>query len=267
MVLFPHAKINIGLFITKKREDGFHDLETCFFPVPWTDVLEIMPSEEFSFSSSGLEIAGAIENNLCYRAYELLRQEHSFPPVHIHLHKIIPMGAGLGGGSSDAAFTLMGLRDLFQLPLTNDDLQPYAAQLGSDCAFFLSKQAAFGKGKGDVLSPINASLQGKFLVLLYPAVGISTAEAYAGVKPEKAPVDLRKAILKENWKETISNDFEKSIFPQHPLLASLKEEMYSLGASYAAMSGSGSTIFGIFDKKIDPPAGWADYTVWSGIAD
>ena len=264
MVLFPHAKINIGLYITKKRKDGFHDLETCFFPVPWTDILEITPSEEFGFSSSGLEISGAIENNLCYRAYELLRQDHAFPPVHIHLHKIIPMGAGLGGGSSDAAFTLMGLRDLFQLPLINDDLQPYAAKLGSDCAFFLSKQAAFGKGKGDVLSPINASLQGKFLVLLYPAVGISTAEAYAGVKPEKAPIDLRKAILKENWKETISNDFEKSIFPQHPLLASLKEEMYSLGASYAAMSGSGSTIFGIFDKKIDPPAGWADYTVWSG---
>lgn len=267
MVLFPHAKINIGLYITKKRKDGFHDLETCFFPVPWTDILEITPSEEFGFSSSGLEISGAIESNLCYRAYELLRQDHAYPPVHIHLHKIIPMGAGLGGGSSDAAFTLMGLRDLFQLPLTNDDLQPYAAKLGSDCAFFLSKQAAFGKGKGDVLSPINASLQGKFLVLLYPAVGISTAEAYAGVKPEKAPVDLRIAILKENWKETISNDFEKSIFPQHPLLASLKEEMYSLGASYAAMSGSGSTIFGIFDKKIDPPAGWADYTVWSGFVD
>jgi len=267
MVLFPHAKINIGLYITKKRKDGFHDLETCFFPVPWTDVLEITPSEEFSFSSSGLEIAGAIENNLCYRAYELLRQDHSFPPVHIHLHKIIPMGAGLGGGSSDGAFTLMGLRDLFQLPLTNDDLQSYATKLGSDCAFFLSKQAAFGKGKGDVLSPIDASLKGKFLVLLYPAVGISTAEAYAGVKPEKAPVDLRKAILKPDWKETISNDFEKSIFSQHPLLASLKEEMYSLGASYAAMSGSGSTIFGIFDKKIDPPAGWADYTVWSGFVD
>ena len=124
MVLFPHAKINIGLFITKKRIDGFHDLETCFFPVPWTDILEITPSEEFGFSSSGLEISGAIENNLCYRAYELLRQDHAFPPVHIHLHKIIPMGAGLGGGSSDAAFTLMGLRDLFQLPLTNDDLQP-----------------------------------------------------------------------------------------------------------------------------------------------
>ena len=267
MILFPHAKINIGLFITKKRKDGFHDLETCFFPVPWTDILEITPAEEFSFSSSGLEISGTIENNLCYRAYELLQKDHSFPPVHIHLHKIIPMGAGLGGGSSDAAFTLMGLRDLFQLPLTNEDLQPYAAKLGSDCAFFLSNQAAFGKGKGDVLSPINASLKQKFLVLLYPAVGISTAEAYAGVTPEKAPVDLRKAILKADWKEAISNDFEKSIFPQHPLLASLKEEMYSLGASYAAMSGSGSTIFGIFDKKIDPPVGWADYTVWSGWVD
>ncbi|MEY3918630.1 MAG: 4-(cytidine 5-diphospho)-2-C-methyl-D-erythritol kinase, partial [Bacteroidota bacterium] len=241
MVLFPHAKINIGLFITKKRKDGFHDLETCFFPVPWTDILEITPASEFSFSSSGLEISGAIENNLCYRAYELLRQDHAFPPVHIHLHKIIPMGAGLGGGSSDAAFTLMGLRDLFQLPLTNEDLQPYAAKLGSDCAFFLSNQVAFGKGKGDVLSPIDASLKGKFLVLLYPAVGISTAEAYAGVTPAKAPVDLRKAILKADWKETISNDFEKSIFPHYPLLASLKEEMYTLGASYAAMSGSGST--------------------------
>ena len=264
MVLFPHAKINVGLYITKKRKDGFHDLETCFFPVPWTDVLEITPADGFGFSSSGLVISGAIEDNLCYKAYELLRKDHKMPPVHIHLHKIIPMGAGLGGGSSDAAFTLMGLRDLFQLPLTNEDLQPYAAKLGSDCAFFLSNQAAFGKGKGDQLSPIDASLKGKFLVLLYPAVGISTAQAYAGVTPAKAPVDLRKAILKNDWKETISNDFEKSIFPAHPFLASLKEEMYTLGASYAAMSGSGSTIFGIFDKKIDPPAGWADYTVWSG---
>ncbi|MFD3293658.1 4-(cytidine 5'-diphospho)-2-C-methyl-D-erythritol kinase [Aquirufa sp. KTFRIE-69F] len=268
MVLFPHAKINIGLYITKKRKDGFHDLETCFFPVPWTDVLEITPSEgEFTFSSSGLDIAGAIEDNLCYKAYELLHKDHQMPPVHIHLHKIIPMGAGLGGGSSDAAFTLMGLRDLFQLPLTNEDLKPYAVKLGSDCAFFLSNQAAFGKGKGDQLSPIDASLKGKFLVLLYPAVGISTAQAYAGVTPAKAPVDLRKAILKTDWKETISNDFEKSIFPTHPVLASLKEEMYTLGATYAAMSGSGSTIFGIFDKKIDPPAGWADYTVWSGLVD
>ena len=267
MILFPNAKINLGLYVTEKRTDGFHNLSTCFYPAPWSDILEITPSSTFEFSTSGLAISGKLETNLCYRAFMLLIEAFNIAPVHIHLHKVIPMGAGLGGGSSDAAFTLLGLRDLFNLPLTNEDLHAYAAKLGSDCAFFLSKQAAFGKGKGDQLRPIEASLKGKFLVLLYPAVGISTAQAYAGVTPAKAPVDLQKAILKSDWKEVISNDFEKSIFPLYPQLASLKEELYTLGASYAAMSGSGSTIFGIFNKKIDPPAGWADYTIWTGWVD
>jgi 4-diphosphocytidyl-2-C-methyl-D-erythritol kinase len=267
MVLFPPAKINIGLFITEKRPDGFHALETCFVQIPWNDILEITPATNFSFSSSGLPISGSVATNLCVRAYELLKKDFSLAPVHIHLHKIIPMGAGLGGGSSDAAYTLMGLRNVFELPLSNEDLVPYAQQLGSDCAFFLFNQAQFGQGKGDELSPISLSLKGYFVLLAYPNFGISTQQAYAQVKPKPAPVFLPDAISlpMNSWKAQINNDFEESLFPSYPLLEQMKKEMYSLGAEYAAMSGSGSTMFGIFKQKIDPPEGWADFPTWSGF--
>lgn len=267
MVLFPPAKINIGLFITEKRADGFHALETCFVQIPWTDVLEITPATTFSFSSSGLPISGSIESNLCVRAYKLLKKDFSLAPVHIHLHKIIPMGAGLGGGSADAAYTLMGLRDVFELPLTNVDLVPYAQQLGSDCAFFLFDQAQFGQGKGDELSPIPLSLKGYFVLLVYPNFGISTQQAYAQVKPKKPGTFLPEAITQPmtTWKTQINNDFEESLFPIYPILDQMKKDLYALGAEYAAMSGSGSTMFGIFKQKIDPPEGWADFPMWSGF--
>lgn len=267
MILFPNAKINLGLYITEKRTDGFHNLTSCFYPVPWSDILEITPSDVFEFSTSGLSISGALENNLCYRAYLLLKDAHAIPAVHIHLHKVIPMGAGLGGGSSDAAFTLMGLRDLFQLPLSNEALLPFAQKLGSDCAFFLTNQAQIGTEKGDVLQPFELNLAGKFLVMIYPNFGISTQEAYAGIRPKKALKNWEKNLLKplETWKETISNDFENSLFPSYPQLAAIKQELYALGASYAAMSGSGSTIFGIFDKEIRQPENWKAFSTWSGF--
>ncbi len=267
MILFPNAKINIGLYITEKRKDGFHNLTSCFYHVPWCDVLEISPNATFEFSTSGLPISGALEENLCYRAFQLLQKDHKIAPVHIHLHKVIPMGAGLGGGSADAAFTLQGLRDMFQLPLSNADLIPYAQQLGSDCAFFLHHQAQIGREKGDVLEPINLKLTGKFLVMIYPNFGISTKEAYAGIKPKKAPKNWDNQLAKpiETWKETISNDFENSLFPSYPTLASLKQELYAMGASYAAMSGSGSTMFGIFENPITLPDTWNKYPTWSGI--
>ncbi|MHA8087466.1 4-(cytidine 5'-diphospho)-2-C-methyl-D-erythritol kinase [Aquirufa sp. Wall-65K1] len=266
MVLFPNAKINIGLYITSKRPDGFHELETCFFHVPWTDVLEITTSQQFEFSSSGLAISGEMQNNLCFRAYQALSKDFSLAPVHIHLHKIIPMGAGLGGGSSDAAFTLMGLRDIFELPLSNDQLVPYAQQLGSDCAFFLNQQAQIGKGKGDELSPLTCSLKGLHAVLIYPNFGISTQEAYSQVKPKAPTYDLAESILLplEQWKEYISNDFELSLFPKYPILAEIKQELYNHGAIYAAMSGSGSTLFGLFKKEVDLNQ-WADFTCFQGI--
>ncbi len=267
MILFPNAKINLGLYITEKRADGFHNLSTCFYHTPWSDILEITPSESFEFSTSGLAISGSLENNLCYRAFQLLQEAFTIPPVHIHLHKVIPMGAGLGGGSSDAAFTMMGLRDMFKLPLTNAELIPFAQQLGSDCAFFLMSQAQMGSEKGDLLLPMDLSLTGKFLVMVYPNFGISTQEAYAGIKPKKAKKNWEKQLAKplETWKETISNDFENSLFPTYPQLAEIKNELYARGAQYAAMSGSGSTIFGLFDQEIKLPETWNAYQTWSGL--
>ncbi|MFL0162109.1 4-(cytidine 5'-diphospho)-2-C-methyl-D-erythritol kinase [Aquirufa salirivi] len=267
MVLFPNAKINIGLQIIAKRPDGFHELETCFFHIPWTDILEISPSSQVEFSSSGLPISGEVQNNLCLRAYYALAKDFQVPAVHLHVHKIIPMGAGLGGGSADAAFTLMGLRDLFNLPLTNEQLVPYAQQLGSDCSFFLFQQAQLGKGKGDKLSPIACSLQGHHVILIYPNFGISTQEAYSQVKPKPAKIDLAQSIQKplEVWKDLISNDFEQSLFPKYPILAQIKQDLYDQGALYAAMSGSGSTIIGIFNKEVDLAERWANFTCFQGV--
>lgn len=265
MILFPNAKINIGLYVTEKRPDGFHNLESAFFPINWNDILEITPQDKFEFSSSGLSISGKMEDNLCYRAYQLLAQEHSIPGVHIHLHKIIPMGAGLGGGSSDAAFTLMGLRDLFELPLSNADLVPYAQQLGSDCAFFLLNSPAFGVGKGDELTVLNNNIQAKYIVLVYPKMAISTQEAYANISVSPAKNHLPDVLKKpiEEWKSLVHNDFEDSVFPKYPVLKDIKEDLYQLGAVYAAMSGSGSTLFGLFNQTIEHPTHWKDYLVKS----
>jgi len=248
MVVFPNAKINIGLYITEKRPDGFHNLETAFFHVPWTDILEITPSDTFSFTSTGLAIAGNLTDNLCVKAYHLLKKQFELPAVDIHLHKIIPMGAGLGGGSADATYTLLALRDLFNIPLTNQELIPFAQQLGSDCAFFLEDSPQFGTGKGDHLQAIETRLTGLWALLIFPNFGVSTQQAYSGVKPQKAPYYLPDALKSpiESWKNTISNDFEKTIFPLFPQLETIKENLYEMGALYAAMSGSGSTMFGLF---------------------
>ena len=267
MILFPNAKINLGLYITQKRPDGFHELTTCFVHVPWSDILEITESDQFSFTSSGLAIEGPTSKNLCFRAYEALKVDFNIPPVHIHLHKVIPMGAGLGGGSSDASFTLKGLRDLFKLPLTDAQLLPYAAQLGSDCAFFIGKEAQIGTGRGEILTPIDLNLAWKYLVLIFPNFGISTQEAFAGIKPKKAPNKISEVINTslDTWKEALSNDFEKSLFPKYPQLAKIKTELYNLGAVYAAMSGSGSTLFGLFDQPIDIPETWQKLPHWHGF--
>lgn len=256
MVLFPPAKINIGLYVTEKRVDGFHNLESAFFHIPWTDILEITPSDTFEFIAGGIPIPGNSTQNLCVKAFTLLQEKYNLPNVTIELHKILPMGAGLGGGSSDAAYTLMGLRDLFNLPLSNQELIPFAQQLGSDCAFFLTNLPQFGTGKGDELQPIDISLKGYFGLLVYPNVGISTKEAYAGISPQKAPNHLPDVLKQDihTWKNLIHNDFEKSIFPHYPQLKAIKEQLYQLGAIYAAMSGSGSTLYGIFSSIPDENA-------------
>ena len=252
MILFPNAKINLGLYVTEKRTDGFHNLSTCFYPAPWSDILEITPSSTFEFSTSGLAISGALETNLCYRAFLLLKEAFNIAPVHIHLHKVIPMGAGLGGGSSDAAFTLMGLRDMFKLPLTNEDLIPYAQKLGSDCAFFVYDNACHATGRGEILKPFDCDLSNYLLVLIHPGIHVSTAWAFSQLTPHAKEKSIAKIVAQpiETWKQELINDFENPIINAHPTIGEIKNSLYENGAVYASMSGSGSSVFGIFPKSL-----------------
>ena len=264
MVSFPPCKINLGLQILSKQPDGYHSIVTCFYPLPWEDVLEILPSGSLMFTQSGNPVAGKPEHNLCLRAYHLLKKDHKLPPVQIHLHKIIPTGAGLGGGSSDAAHTLRLLNALFTLELSQTDLMSYASQLGSDCAFFLEEAPMLGSGRGEILERVTVNVKGFYLRLFKPDIHISTAEAYANVIPKVPNVKLREVIEKpvRSWKEELKNDFENSVFMKHPILLSIKNELYESGAVYASMSGSGSSVFGIFED--DKPGNYPIKESWSG---
>lgn len=267
MVSFPPCKINLGLNVVRKRPDGFHDITTCFYPVPWTDVLEIVPARDFSFSSSGIPVPGASADNLCVRAYELLRRDFHLKPVSIHLMKSIPTGAGLGGGSSDGAYALKVVNDIFDLSLSGDRLREYAATLGSDCAFFIDAKPAVGQGRGELLSPLNISLKGKFLIIVKPEVTISTAEAFAGITPNEPVIDPGTVLAKHpvaEWRELLVNDFETPIFKRFPVISALKQKLYAFGASYASMSGSGSAVFGIFDSETDLKKEFESVLYWSG---
>jgi len=268
MVAFPPCKINLGLNVLSKRPDGYHNLETCFYPIPYTDILEIILSTKFSFTATGSSIAGSITDNLCIRAYELLKKDFELSPVEIHLHKIIPMGAGLGGGSADAAFTLRLLNNIFELGLSTPQLIHHAKQLGSDCAFFIEDKPKLGLGRGEVLEPINISLKGKFLVLLKPDVHVSTADAYKGIIP-KIPEPSARSIVENTalieWKNILRNDFEESVFKQYPIIQRYKTRLYDAGATYSSMSGSGSSVFGIFDSPIDVQQSFTKDVIWSGV--
>lgn len=253
MVLFPNAKINIGLNVTEKRNDGFHNIESIFYPVfELYDVLEIVKCEELKFTSTGIEIPGSKKDNLCLKAYQLLKQDFNISPVHIYLLKVIPIGAGLGGGSADAAFTLKGLNDLFDLKLTDEQLISYAQKLGSDCAFFIKNKPVYAFNKGDEFGDIELDLLTFEIKIEYPNIHIGTAEAYAGIQPKEPVKNIKSLIAEvpiENWKETIKNDFEESIFPNHPEIKELKEKMYKNGAVYASMTGSGSAVYGVFERS------------------
>jgi 4-diphosphocytidyl-2-C-methyl-D-erythritol kinase len=266
MVAFPPCKINLGLHVIRKRPDGYHALETCFYPVPWTDILEIIPSEQLVFTASGNIIPGKEEDNLCLKAYHLLQADFNLPPVKIHLHKIIPTGAGLGGGSSDAAHTLRLLNRIFGLGLSDEKLMAYAANLGSDCAFFIQDKPMLGTGRGEILQPLSLSLKGKYLVLIKPDIHVSTAEAYGGIVPREPSRSLRTLLTDASfpeWKNSLVNDFEETVFRKHPAIADVKEMLYRHGARYACMSGSGATVLGLFDEPVSLPVK-TGYDFWAG---
>ncbi|HTI10990.1 MAG TPA: 4-(cytidine 5'-diphospho)-2-C-methyl-D-erythritol kinase [Puia sp.] len=251
MVFFPNCKINLGLRILRKREDGFHDLETVFYPLPVKDVLEVVRSEELAFHSTGLSIPGDPATNLCLKAYTLLKKDHpQLSPVHIHLHKHIPIGAGLGGGSSDGATMLQLLNAIFHLQLSNEKLLEYATQLGSDCPFFILNKPCLAGGRGEKLAPIPLDLSPYSFAIVHPDVHISTALAFSLCTPDERGKSIEAIIRQpvESWAAELGNDFEKPILQQFPALSAIKEELYKQGALYASLTGSGSSFFGIFEK-------------------
>jgi len=253
MVIFPNAKINIGLNVTERRADGYHNLETVFYPVKINDVLEIVPANKLSFESSGLEIPGRSEDNLCIKAYHLLKKHHDLLPVKIHLHKNIPIGAGLGGGSSDAAFFIKLLDQNFGLNLGVEEMQDYARILGADCAFFIENKPVFAFEKGDEFEPVKLDLSKYKIVLVMPPTQVSTSEAYRGVKPAQTKTSLIELINLPvgEWKKFIKNDFEESVFRNHIMIRGVKAALYEAGALFASMSGSGASVFGIFETLPD----------------
>jgi 4-diphosphocytidyl-2-C-methyl-D-erythritol kinase len=265
MILFPNAKINLGLNIIRKRADGYHDLETFFCPVNLCDALEVIPqqspataSENVIFTSSGIHIDGNTSDNICVKAWHLLKNDFpALPPVLMHLHKVIPTGAGLGGGSSDGAFTLQILNKLFDLKVPDAELSAYALQLGSDCPFFLINKPCFAQGRGEHLEAISVDLTGYEILLIHPGIHISTAKAFSGVIP-RIPEKSVYGVVQQpvsSWRRELVNDFEESLFPLFPELKEIKESLYAAGAVYASMTGSGSAVYGMFEKgKMPSPA-------------
>jgi 4-diphosphocytidyl-2-C-methyl-D-erythritol kinase len=251
MIFFPNAKINLGLNIIEKRPDGFHNIETLFVPCSeYCDILEVLYAEKFSMHLYGIVLDGDPMDNLCVKAYRLLADIYDLPPVAIHLYKKIPVGAGLGGGSSDAAGTLILLNKMFSLELTDEVLAAHAASLGSDCPFFIYNRPMYATGRGEILSPVEIFPDDYRIELVNPDIFISTKEAYAGVTPRKPEISISEIIKRpvEEWWGLLKNDFEESLFLKYPSLAAEKEALYARGAVYASMSGSGSTLYGLFKK-------------------
>ncbi len=270
MLIFPNAKINIGLNVVEKRPDGYHNIETVFYPIGLSDVLEIEPSEtcsDYSFSASGIELSGDPEDNLIIKAYRLLRSQYQFSAVDISLVKQIPFGAGLGGGSSDAAFALKAMNERFELKITSRKLEQLASKLGADCPVFIKNKPVFASGIGNVFTSIDLSLKGHFLLLVKPDIHVSTPEAYSLITPKKPEISLLELIKQpiENWKDCIQNDFEKSVFAKYPEIENIKNNLYRMGAIYASMSGSGSSVYGIFESEPERNELFEGYFVSCGI--
>ena len=282
MVVFPNCKINLGLHITSKRQDGYHNVESVMLPVGWSDVLEIVehglkrPDEKLltgyavsgkvHFYSYGIPILGNAEGNLCIKVYHLLEEWFNLPEVDIHLIKNVPIGAGLGGGSADAAFCLKALKEFFSLTISDLEAKTLLAKIGSDCPFFWDNRPSFTFGKGDEMRNIEMDLANKWVLLVYPNIAISTAQAYSGVKPKQPLIDLEllSSLPIESWREVIVNDFEESVFPIYPELIKIKEQFYAAGAEYSSLSGSGSTMYGFFSKEPTIPNEWKEFKFWVG---
>jgi 4-diphosphocytidyl-2-C-methyl-D-erythritol kinase len=270
LISFPNCKINIGLYVTEKRSDGFHNIETIMVPAEWQDVLEIIPDEktppEIDFKTTGIRVFGNREKNLCIRSYQLLSKHYQLPPVKMHLHKIIPVGAGLGGGSSDATHTISLLNKIFKLNISERSQEEFVSELGSDCAFFIKNKPVFASGKGDIFETIKLKPRNLFCVIVKPRIHISTSEAYSWIKPQKRNLSLKETIqlpLSE-WKNNIENDFEKVVIEKFPVIKNIKNRLYKLGAEYASMTGSGSAVYGLFTEEKHLDTYFRSSTVWSG---
>lgn len=256
MIIFSNCKINLGLRVLRKRADGYHDLETVFYPIPFNDVIEVIRTEQqpVQFTTSGIAVDVAPEQNLCMKAYALLKQLFDLPPFQLHLHKSIPSGAGLGGGSADAAFTLRLLNNKFNLGLSNERLLDLALQLGSDCPFFIINKPCFATGRGQLFEPVDLlKLKDYKLVMVTPGVHVSTAWAFGCLKIKDHGLSVKEVIAQpvETWKNNLVNDFEDVVFEEYPVIRGIKDSLYENGAIYASMSGSGSAVFGLFDKNIE----------------
>lgn len=261
MLVFPNCKINLGLNVIQKREDGFHNLETVFYPLPFTDVLEVVAgspkAKEIELKSTGLSVDGPVTTNLCNQAYQILKKDFpQLPAVKIHLHKVIPMGAGLGGGSADAAFMLKLLNDKFNLSISTGQLISYALQLGSDCPFFINNKPCFATARGEVMEEIELDLSAYSFVLINPRIHVNTGWAFSQISPAQPNTSIKEIIKHpvETWKEELCNDFESAVFSAHPEIRKIKQELYGQGAIYASMSGSGSTVYGIFSRNTAKPS-------------
>lgn len=252
MLVFPNCKINLGLHILNKREDGFHNLETVFYPLNIKDALEVIPhtAEQLRFTQTGLTVAGSNADNICVKAYHLLKKDFpQLPAAQMHLHKAIPMGAGLGGGSADGAFALQLLNTKFQLQLNQQQLIEYALQLGSDCPFFIINKPCYATGRGEILQPVTVDLSAYKIAVINPGIHVNTGWAFSQLTPATPLKSIQQIITQpiQTWKDELLNDFEIPVFKAYPIIKEIKEGLYNSGAVYASMSGSGSTMFGIFE--------------------
>jgi 4-diphosphocytidyl-2-C-methyl-D-erythritol kinase len=269
MILFPNAKINLGLNITAKRTDGYHNVETILLPIALCDILEFIESGTSRITITGINLDEDPAQNLVVKAWNLMNQRYHIPPVEIHLHKIIPVGAGLGGGSADAAFMLKGLNEYFQCGASVCELEYMASTLGSDCAFFIQNSPAFATGRGEIIEPLTVNLKDYQLLLVNPSIHVSTKDAYSGIKPTLPKTPLKEILNKniKDWQKLIINNFEKTTFAKFPEIGWIKSNLIKEGAVYSSMSGSGSTVFGIFESTVNLDKikeHYSDFFIWNG---